>query len=318
LSTGAAGRQGDLLIAERGRLRPPALIVHGGAGLRRAEELDDEHRRGFDAAVRRALAVGWHALERGGDAVAVAVEAVAALEDSGVMNAGRGSVRTSEGTVEMDAAVMGGAARTLGAVAGVAAVRNPVRAARYVLDDGNWAFLAGPAADRYAIGAGGEPAPPGWFRPTAGAAAANAPASDTVGAVVVDGRGHTAAATSTGGVPGQVPGRIGDSPVAGAGLWADDRSCAVSATGTGEVFLRAAPAHHVHLLLRAGSHGEPASELLDACGAALDEVVALGGHGGLIALTPAGDYALAATTPLMIRGFLSADHPATVRLFAGA
>jgi isoaspartyl peptidase/L-asparaginase-like protein (Ntn-hydrolase superfamily) len=256
-------------------------------------------------------------------------------------------VRTATGTVEMDAAVMAGTHRDLGAVAGVGVIRNPVRAARLVLADEHTVFRAGPDADRYAAGEGAETVGPDWFETSAVARAAVAdpgvqappaepgvhatpaepgaqatqvtqagaadhpdpPASDTVGAVAVDAAGHTAAATSTGGMPGQPPGRVGDSPVAGAGLWADDRTAALSATGVGEAFLRAAATHHVHMLCRGGTG------LGEACRSALTAVAEVGGYGGLIAITAAGGYAFGASGPMLIRGLVSGEGT-WVRLFA--
>jgi beta-aspartyl-peptidase (threonine type) len=304
------------VIGEWGRLRPPALVVHGGAGPRTPAEIGAARQDAFRGAVRAALAIGWDRLAAGADAVTAAVEAVAALEDSGALNAGRGSVRTSVGTVEMDAAVMDGVGRAVGAVAGVTSVRNPVRAARAVLADERWVLLCGPDADRYAAVANCETVGWDWFGPGALSSAAEGPTGDTVGAVAVDRLGRTAAASSTGGVPGQIPGRVGDSPIPGAGLWADDRTAAVAGTGVGESFLRAAAAHHVHMVLRGAGRDPAGTALADACRAALAEVVAVGGHGGLIALTASGDHAVIATTPLMIRGSVSAERAPVVRLFA--
>jgi L-asparaginase / beta-aspartyl-peptidase len=302
-------------IVESGRLRPPALIVHGGAGLRSRAEIDEPHQQAFRDALSAALAAGFRLLASGADAVTVAVDTVAVLEDSGALNAGRGSVRTSAGTVEMDAAVMDGRTRAVGAVAGAGRVRNPVRAAAAVLADDALVLLAGPAADAYALARGCAAAPVGWSRPAPAPVAANRTMTDTVGAVVVDAEGGTAAATSTGGVPGQIPGRVGDSPIAGAGLWADDRTCAVSGTGIGESFMRAVTAHHVHLAVRFGGVAGDEPILVAAGRAALAEVEAVGGYGGLIALAPTGDYAVIATTPLMVRGILGGDGSPVVRLF---
>jgi beta-aspartyl-peptidase (threonine type) len=200
-------------------------------------------------------------------------------------------------------------------VAGVSVTRNPVRAARLVLDDDRLVFLAGPEADRYAAEQGAETVGPDWFETSAVSRAATATrpdprAGDTVGAVAVDAEGHTAAATSTGGMPGQLPGRVGDSPVAGSGVWADDRTAAVSATGVGEAFLRSAAAHHVHMLCRAGT------DLARACRSALDAVGEVGGYGGLIAVTAAGGFAFSGSGPLLIRGLASSGRAPAVRLFA--
>jgi beta-aspartyl-peptidase (threonine type) len=234
------------------------------------------------------------------------VAAVAVLEDHGEFNAGRGSALTALGTVEMDAAVAEGESGRAGAVAAVQGVRSPVRAARAVMDDGRHVLLAGPAAAEFARAAGLAFEPEEWFvtrrrqkelaRETAGGS------PGTVGAVALDRHGHLAAATSTGGRPGQVPGRVGDTPVLGAGTWACDATCAISATGDGEAFLRAAFAHEVDARLRLGG-----CNLDSACQRALEIVARLGGTGGCIALDRSGWLAMPFTAAVMDRGLLDRD-----------
>ena len=229
-------------------------------------------------------------LTAGGPALDAVVAAVAVLEDDEHWNAGRGSALTAAGTVEMDAAVADGQARRFGAVACVTGVRHPVLAARAVMDDGRHVLLSGPGAEAFARDAGLAFEPAEWFV-TDRRAALSWPAGrrtaagggSTVGAVARDVAGHLAAATSTGGRNGQLPGRIGDSPDPGAGTWADDATCAVSATGIGEAFLRAAFAHEVDARLRLEG-----VDLDTAClGGAGGASTAAGGDGGCIALTRA-------------------------------
>lgn len=259
--------------------------------------------------LRDALAAGGGVLEAGGRALEAVVAAVEVLEDCPVLNAGRGAVLNSAGDVELDAALMEGTARGAGAVAGVRRIEHPIAAARAVLDDGRHVLLAGRGAERFAEAAGLSLVGPEWLvaaaRPPAGTGAgAGVPrgaAGDTVGAVALDVRGGLAAATSTGGTPGKLPGRVSDSALIGCGTWADDATCAVSGTGEGEYFIRAAFARGVDALMRFA-----ACELRRACDRMLAEVEALGGRGGCIALDRAGRAALVHNTPGMPRGLLRA------------
>jgi beta-aspartyl-peptidase (threonine type) len=248
------------------------IAVHGGAGQPRPADRDAAR----IAALARSLEAGHGLLVAGGTALDAVVAAVEVLESDGGFNAGRGSVRTAEGTVEMDAGVADGAGRRVGAVAAVRGLRHPVAAARAVLDDGRHVLLAGAGAAEFARVAGLGFEPDEWFVDTD-------VAPGTVGAVALDTDGHLAAATSTGGRHGQLPGRVGDSPVPGAGLWADDAICAVSATGEGEAFLRVAFAHEVDARLRLGGQS-----LEEACGEALERVDAGGGTGDASPSTPTG------------------------------
>lgn len=260
---------------------------------------------GLAAALRAGLAV----LAQGGPAVDAVVTAVSMLEDDDQWNAGRGSALTASGTVEMDAAVADGATRRLGGVAVVTGVRHPVLAARAVLDDGRHVLLAGPGAETFARDAGLAFEPGKWFVTDrrrrdlarllgAGTGDPGPSGGATVGAVARDVGGHLAAATSTGGRNGQLPGRIGDSPIPGAGTWADDTTCAVSATGIGEAFLRTGFAHEVDARMRFGGEALPA-----ACRAALAAVGAAGGDGGCIAVEASGPPEMPFTTAAMHRGW---------------
>lgn len=272
----------------------PVIAVHGGAGDRDA---GDARTRAGIAAVERAVRAGSALLVGGASALDAVVAAVALLEDDGSLNAGRGAVATSAGRVELSASVMDGASSRVGAVAVVGERRHPIELARRVLDEGRHVLFAGPAADALAVE---------WA--TTALAPAMAPSDElgTVGAVALDREGHLAAATSTGGVHGQHPGRIGDSPVVGAGTWADDRTCAVSATGDGDLFLRAAFAHDVHARMLY------AHATLDAaCAGALEAVRALGGRGGCVAVDRAGYVAMPFTSASMLRAWAVAGHDVT-------
>lgn len=262
--------------------REVVIVVHGGAGDVPQPARAAKRAAGIDAA----LAAGMAVLEAGGSAVDAVCAAVVVLEDDPSFNAGRGGVATSTGTHELDAAVMDGRDRRAGAVAAITFAKNPVLAARAVMDDGRHVVFVGDALP-FEV----EPAPPGWFDITS-----DPGTSGTVGAVALDGDGHVAAATSTGGRSGQLPGRVGDSPLIGAGTYASDDTCAVSGTGAGELFMRAVFAHAVHAAVARGA------SLEEACAAALADIAALGGVGGCIAVTPTGEVATPFTTDAMAFG----------------
>ena len=308
------------------------LAVHGGAGGRGPAVPDPERDTAVRAALAEALRAGQRVLAAGGPALHAAVEAVAVLEDCPALNAGRGAVLRSDGSVALDASVMDGRERRAGGVAAVRRLRNPVRAAHAVLSQSPHVLLTGPEAEAFALARGLEPAAEDWLvtpqrsaqleRARAAARVAldhdgppDSPAdggddgAGTVGAVARDAEGHLAAATSTGGMTNSLPARVGDSPVPGAGTWADDATCAVSGTGEGEIFLRCAFAHEVDAQLRVG--GLPLEE---ACERALARVVALGGRGGCAAIDTRGRVALPFNTFAMPRGMLGQDAEPRIAL----
>jgi beta-aspartyl-peptidase (threonine type) len=225
------------------------------------------------------------------------VAAVRSLESFELFNAGRGSALCADGSVEMSAGLMRGDDRAAGAVAGVRTVEHPIEAARAVLDSSQ-VLVIGEAAERLAARAGATTHPPPWFvteRQRQRLASRAAGDRGTVGAVVLDGAGRLAAATSTGGITGQPSGRVGDTPIIGAGTWADDR-VAISCTGEGEAFIRVGVSRQIALAVARGATLEL------ACRPALADVVELGGAGGLIALGADGHSTLPFTTEAMPRG----------------
>ena len=228
-----------------------AIIVHGGAG----QVAPERHER-LRAGVRAGAEAGEAILEAGGSALDAVVAAVRVLEDDPEFNAGRGSALTRDGTVETDASVMDGRTQRVGAVAAVPDLGCPVALARAVLDAGEHVILAGPAAWRFAAEVGIAPAPPGSLVTERARARLDA-LKGTVGAVARDRTGGFAAATSTGGIVGKRAGRVGDSPIPGAGTWAD-ASCAISATGDGEAILRVALSRAIAARVAAGTPIETA------------------------------------------------------------
>jgi beta-aspartyl-peptidase (threonine type) len=283
------------------RVADPVIVVHGGCGNPAGGTVRDE--APYHRALEEALAAGWAALNSGGalDAVQAAVES---LEDCPLFNAGRGSVLTGDGEVEMDAAVMLGSEGSAGAVAAVTRVRHPVALARIVMEQTPHVLIAGSGAERLAEERGVELCDPSWFI-TERQHERWLASQGTVGAVALDANGVLAAATSTGGVRDQLPGRIGDSPLIGAGTYADSR-CAISATGHGESLIRHVAAHEVASLIAHG--GLPLS---DAC----EQVVrAIEPDAGLIAVDSHGNVAAPFNTAVMHRGVIREESGPSTRL----
>jgi L-asparaginase / beta-aspartyl-peptidase len=296
------------------------LVIHGGAGSMRPPRLSAEAEHGARDGLEAALAAGSAILEKRERALDAVEAAVRVLEEDASFNAGRGSVLTADGGIELDAAIMDGRNRAAGAVAGVRTTRAPVALARLLLERGEHVFLSGTGADAFAREAGLEQVANSWFEVPerrrqldellAEGGFDDAIKYGTVGAVAVDLDGHVAAATSTGGLTAKRWGRVGDSPLIGAGTYADDRSAAVSATGSGEYFIRAVAAHQLAERVRLG--GQSLSQALDSV---LADVGALGGKGGLIAVAPDGEAAWSFTTPAMYRGMADAGG-STVAIYS--
>ncbi|HEX8534112.1 MAG TPA: isoaspartyl peptidase/L-asparaginase [Allosphingosinicella sp.] len=290
------------------------IVVHGGAGILERDVIGADQEREIRAALANALEVGSDILTAGGSALDAVEAAVKKLEDNAHFNAGRGSVFTYQGTTELDAAIMEGRERRSGAVAGATATRNPVSLARAVMEKSPHVMLSGGGADQFSRDQGLEQAGPEWFSTPARRQALDDMLSNrdgwfdvdmkygTVGAVALDTGGHVAAATSTGGITGKRWGRIGDSPIIGAGTYADDRAGAVSATGSGEYFIREAAAHEICARVR--MLGQTAKAASDAV---IAEVGELGGTGGFIFVSRSGEAGWSFNSAGMYRGKASAD-----------
>src|SRR6476661_45117 len=270
------------------------LVVHGGAGSERIAHGGPEHEASARSGLEQALEAGSSILAKGGTAVDAVEAAARVLEEDTCFNAGRGSVLTEHGEVELDAAIMDGRDRRAGAVSGIKTTRAPITLARRLMERGPHVFLAGTAADRFAASAGIEQVTNDFFilperrRQLEEALAAGDQADPikygTIGAVAVDVNGNVAAATSTGGITAKRWGRVGDSPLIGAGTYADNRAAAVSATGSGEYFIRAVAAHQLAERMRLGSES-----LQHALDSTLADIETLGGKGGLIAVAADGE-----------------------------
>jgi beta-aspartyl-peptidase (threonine type) len=300
-----------------------SIAIHGGAGTILRENLSDDKRREYEAGLGAALDAGGKLLAQGGDALDAVAAAVVLLENDALFNAGRGATFTFEGRIELDAAIMDGRERSAGAVAGVTTVRNPVLLARAVMEQSPHVLLAGAGAETFAREHGFEPVDPAWFetperrrqldefRQRKGGWFDSSVKYGTVGAVARDVNGHVAAATSTGGLTGKRWGRIGDSPLIGAGTYADDRACAVSATGAGEFFIRVGAEKAIAERMRLLGEGVQA-----AAEAVVAEIGALGGDGGVIVAGADGSTAFALNTAGMYRARADGEGLREVAIFA--
>lgn len=306
----------------------PTLAIHGGAGTLRRAQMSAEQERRYRDALQSVLTDAGALLAAGAPALDVVAEAVRLLEECELFNAGKGAVYTAAGTHELDASVMDGRDLRAGAVAGLSRTRNPVLAARAVLQRGEHLMFCGPAADAYAAAQDMEQVDNAWFGTPArlaqlrAAQAAQAGALldhdgaagrfGTVGAVALDADGHLAAATSTGGMTNKKPGRVGDSPLIGAGCYANDATAAVSCTGTGEAFIRCLAAYEVSALIaHRGLALKEAAETVIR-----ERLPAVQGEGGLIAISARGEICLPFNTEGMYRGWLRLGEPARVAIYA--
>ena len=285
--------------------RVPALIVHGGAGADPASGREELRRD-----IRDAVAAGWAVLHQGGGAVDAVEAAVCAMEDNPRFNAGRGSVLTMEGTVEMDASIMEGDGLKNGAVACVTAMRHPISLARLLLEDGRHSFFAGEGAMARARALGVPFCDPEELITDTQRKRLESLTGGTVGAVALDRRGLIAAATSTGGTAGKLPGRVGDSALIGCGTYAERTSGGISCTGDGEAIIRVVLARRTVDILKV------AADPMHACQVAVDVLVEEGrGAGGLICVDWKGRLGWAHSTPLMPVGFMSPGHDAPALAF---
>jgi beta-aspartyl-peptidase (threonine type) len=309
----------------------PVVAIHGGAGTMSRASISAEQEREYLDALNQILAAAQDVLARGGSALDAVTEAVRRLEDCPLFNAGHGAVFTSAGTHELDASIMDGATLRSGAIANVTCVRNPVLAARRVMESSKHVFFVGKGAEDFARGEGLEIVDPSYFSTparheqllrvqreqpgaavldhdgqamVAGVQPAAAPIDPdrkfgTVGAVALDAQGNLAAATSTGGVTNKQVGRVGDAPLIGAGCYAANATCAVSTTGTGEMFIRMVASYDVaaQMEYRGASLEEAAHSVMH------EKLPRIGGKGGMIAVDGQGNVSLPFNTEGMYRGY---------------
>ena len=307
------------------------LAIHGGAGTIDRSSMTPQREREYRTGLERALSAGYEILKRSGSSLDATEAAVEVLENDAHFNAGRGSVFTSAGTNEMDASIMDGKTLRAGAVGGLKHIKNPIGLARFIMEKSPHVMLDCAGAEAFAKANGIELVDQKYFftqerwdalqkikaaeKHRTGGAGKIIVITDqdrhgTVGAVALDKNGDLAAATSTGGTTNKLPGRIGDTPIIGAGTYANNQTCAVSCTGDGEYFIRAGAAHEVSALMKYRS-----MTLQEAAQAALEAVKELGGTGGLIAIDKNGDIALPFNTNGMYRGYVDPNGKFVVEIY---
>jgi L-asparaginase / beta-aspartyl-peptidase len=303
------------------------LAIHGGAGTIERANMTADKEREYRAGLERALQAGYDILKTGGSSLDATEAAVRVLEDDPHFNAGKGAVFTSAGTNELDAAIMDGRTLKAGTVAVLRHIKNPIQLARLVMEKSPHVMFSGEGAEKFATENGVRLVDQKYFftqerwdaLQKMKAAEKNRHASlvitdqdrhGTVGAVALDQSGNLAAATSTGGTTNKRPGRVGDSPIIGGGTYANNATCAVSATGDGEYFIRATVAHDISALMEYRG-----MKLSDAAQTVLDKVAKLGGSGGVIAVDRDGNIALPFNTSGMYRGHVDPDGKLVVEIY---
>ena len=300
------------------------LAIHGGAGTLPRADMSEKRELEYRAGLAAALEAGYAVLQGHGSSLDAVTRAVMALEDNPLFNAGVGSVFTLDGRNELDASIMDGRTLKAGAVCGVTHVRNPVELARTVMEHSEYVMLSGAGAEEFALSRGLELVPRSYFYTAerwrqlerirsgdGGLSALTISHVGTVGAVALDVDGRLAAATSTGGMTGKRYNRIGDSPIIGAGTYADDRSCAVSATGHGEIFIRAAVAHDICSRMRFGgrSLSTAVREVVQG------ELTQLQGEGGVVAIDRHGEVSMEFNSEGMFRACRRSGEEAQISIY---
>jgi len=316
------------------------LVIHGGAGTILKSQMTPQKEQAYKAALTEALQKGYAVLKSGGSSLDAVVASIRVMEDNPLFNAGKGAVFTNEGKNEMDAAIMDGSTLKAGSVAGVTTIRNPITAARAVMEKSEHVMMAGAGAEKFAAANGCEIVDPSYFftqdrwngllkarkedslksvpdhnTPAHGALLKQPGNKDykygTVGAVALDKNGNLAAATSTGGMTNKRYGRIGDAPIIGAGTYANNATCAISCTGWGEYFIRLVMAKSVsdRMELAKASLKDAANEMI------MKKLPELGGDGGLIAVDKNGNIAMPFNTSGMYRGYIDASGKIVVEIY---
>ena len=326
LATAAASLLAGILpMNAQSESAPVAIAIHGGAGTISPDKMTPEKERAIRAALSQAVQAGHRILAEGGSSLDAVTAAVRLLEDAPEFNAGKGAVFNAEGVNEMDASIMDGATLNAGAIAAVRTVKNPIDLARRVMTDSKHVMLIGAGAEEFAREEGFEEMPPEYFHTehrwqqleeirAREAAQVEAESSDgwysTVGAVALDQAGNLAAATSTGGLANKRWGRVGDSPIVGAGTYANNASCAVSGTGHGEFFIRYVVAYDICKRVELGT---PLAEAADTV--VHDVLAPVEGEGGVIAVDRHGNIAMPFNSRGMYRAAIGTDGEQVVEIY---
>ncbi len=290
------------------------LVIHGGAGTITREKMSPEKEAEYRGKITEAITVGYEILEKGNSSLDAVEAVVRIMEDSPLFNAGKGAVFTNAGTNELDASIMDGSTLQAGAVAGVKTVKNPISAARKVMEKTWHVMLSGDGADHFAAEQGLEIVDNNYFyterRWNALKKAQEEEKHGTVGCVALDKKGNIAAGTSTGGLTNKRWGRVGDTPIIGAGTYANNETCGVSGTGQGEYFIRGNIAYDVSALMIYRS-----LTVNDAAGQVIDKLSGRGGRGGLIAMDKNGNIEMSFNTEGMYRGYRVNGSESVIKIY---
>lgn len=297
------------------------IVIHGGAGVMSKELINETARSEYKAKLNEALELGNKMLAEGATATDVVVKVINIMEDSPLFNAGKGAVFTHEGVNELDASIMEGRTLNAGAVAGVRDIKNPINAARAVMEHSEHVMLSGPGASQFAKEQGLEIVPNTYFYTESRYQSlqqllqkererTGKDNTGTVGCVVLDSYGNLCAGTSTGGMTNKRYGRIGDSPVIGAGTYADNNTCAVSCTGHGEYYIRLGFARDISALIEYKN-----LDLQAACREEINKLTNMGGTGGVIGVDKQGNIAMEFNTSGMFRGYLKSSGEKEIAIF---
>tara|TARA_B100000683_G_scaffold267259_1_gene300645 strand:- start:291 stop:1259 length:969 start_codon:yes stop_codon:yes gene_type:complete len=287
--------------------QPIAIVVHGGAGTILKKNMSDEKEKRYKSKLEEAIRTGYQVLQNGGTSLDAVEQTIMILEDSPLFNAGKGAVFTHDKRNELDASIMDGSNLKAGAVAGVTQIKNPIRAARAVMEKSEHVLLAREGAEQFALLQKLDKVSPTYFftekRARSLERAIKEEKFGTVGCVALDRNGNIAAGTSTGGMTNKRWGRIGDSPIIGAGTYANNKTCGVSSTGWGEYFIRGVVAHDISAMMEYGGKSlkESANHVIH------HKLTELGGTGGIIALDQKGNMAMEFNTEGMYRGYMTKD-----------
>ena len=293
--------------------QPIAIVIHGGAGW--FSDMSAKEVKAIEKGLKESLDIGYEILESGGSSTDAVVEAIVVLEDNELFNAGKGAVYTSEFKQELDASIMVGRNNEAGAVASVTNVKNPIRLARYVMEETKHVMFSSKGAERVAKNAGLEIVYPNYFYQKNRLDDAKRIKKEnskmgTVGVVAIDKEGNIAAGTSTGGMTNKMPGRIGDSPIIGAGTWAENNVCGVSATGHGEFFIRFNVANEICDLIKYQS-----KNVNEAAEIVIENLKSIGADGGVIVLDAQGNAAMTFNTPAMARAYKNSKGEELVKIY---
>ncbi len=319
--------------------KPIAIVIHGGAGTIRRETLTPDREKAYRDKLQEALTTGYNILKSGGTSLDAVVATINVMEDSPQFNAGKGAVFTADGTNELDAAIMDGATLKAGSVASLKRIKNPITLARWVMERSPHVMMVGEGAETFAKQNGMEWVDPSYFRteqrwnqlqeakkreqqmsdPGSQSKKPGGPNNDesderkfgTVGCVALDRAGNIAAGTSTGGTTNKKFGRVGDAPIIGAGTYANNKTCGISCTGTGEYFIRSVVGHDVSALME--YKGMSLKEAADYV--VMDKLVKMGGDGGLIAMDNKGNIATPFNTSGMYRGYIDVAGKMVIQIY---